>query len=94
MSFDKETATPGDAVSISTRSVPESFVLLSVVDSSLHLLSESCKSSSSDNVRESGWREEGWIYWEGTINILLSYYPVILVVQIAWFFDSRRIWEC
>ena len=32
--------------------------------------------------------------WEGTINILLSYYPVILVVQIAWFFDSRRIWEC
>ena len=54
MSFDKETATPGDAVSIATRSVPESFVLLSVVDSSLHLLSESCKSSSSDNVRESG----------------------------------------
>ena len=50
LSFNASSAEPGDDVSIVTESNPDSLVLLSVSDSSLHLLAEACKSMSKNSV--------------------------------------------
>lgn len=41
---------PGDAVTVKTVTEPDAVVLLSVVDKSLSLLAEACKSLEKDNV--------------------------------------------
>ena len=48
--FDQKDAKPGDDVSIISKAAPNSIVLLSVVDKSLTLLADACKSLDKDNV--------------------------------------------
>lgn len=52
VSFSAQDASPGDEVAITTQSSSDSLVLLSVIDSSLHLLADACKSATSDNVSD------------------------------------------
>lgn len=50
LSFNQSFAEPGDPVAITTTASPNSVVLLSVVDKSLSLLADACKSLDKDNV--------------------------------------------
>ena len=50
MAFNRSSASPGDPISIETVTSPRSVVLLSVIDKSLTLLADACKSLESDNV--------------------------------------------
>ncbi len=50
LSVNVSNAEPGDGITIATIADPDSIVLLSMSDSSLHLLRESCKSATQDNV--------------------------------------------
>jgi CD109 antigen len=50
VSFDAKVASPGDKVSITTRASPDSVVVLGVIDTSLTLLAEACKSVDTNNV--------------------------------------------
>lgn len=50
MRFDKTEASPGDSVSILTRADPNSIVVLGVIDKSLSLLADACKSVDTNNV--------------------------------------------
>lgn len=50
LAFSDDIVEPGDAVSITTTTTPNSVVLLSVVDKSLTLLAEACKSLEKENV--------------------------------------------
>ena len=52
MVFSKDQAVPGDSVDIATQSSPNAAVLLSVFDSSLSILADSCDSATADNVRQ------------------------------------------
>ena len=53
LSFSGDIVQPGDPVSITTVTEPNSVVLVSVVDKSLTLLAEACKSLEKDNVSQS-----------------------------------------
>ena len=50
MAFSDDIVKPGDPVSMTTSTTPNSVVLLSVVDKSLTLLAEACKSLEKENV--------------------------------------------
>ena len=50
MSFGKDEASPGDDISITTDADPGSVVVLGVIDKSLTLLADACKSVDNDNV--------------------------------------------
>ena len=50
MAFSDDIVEPGDPVSMTTSTTPNSVVLLSVVDKSLTLLAEACKSLEKENV--------------------------------------------
>ena len=50
MAFNQSSASPGDSISVATVTSPGSVVLLSVIDKSLTLLADACKSLESDNV--------------------------------------------
>ena len=50
MAFNQSNASPGDSISVATVTSPGSVVLLSVIDKSLTLLADACKSLESDNV--------------------------------------------
>ena len=47
---DSISVSPGDSISVATVTSPGSVVLLSVIDKSLTLLADACKSLESDNV--------------------------------------------
>ena len=53
MAFNQSSASPGDSISVETVTSPGSVVLLSVIDKSLTLLADACKSLESGNVRMS-----------------------------------------
>ena len=50
VTFNQSSASPGDSISVATVTSPGSVVLLSVIDKSLTLLADACKSLESDNV--------------------------------------------
>ena len=50
MTFNQSSASPGDSISVATVTSPGSVVLLSVIDKSLTLLADACKSLESGNV--------------------------------------------
>ena len=50
VAFNQSSASPGDSISVATVTSPGSVVLLSVIDKSLTLLADACKSLESDNV--------------------------------------------
>ena len=52
MSFNQSRASPADPISISTATSPNSVVLLSVIDKSLTLLADACRSLEQDNVSQ------------------------------------------
>ena len=52
MAFNQSSASPGDSISVETVTSPGSVVLLSVIDKSLTLLADACKSLESGNVRK------------------------------------------
>ena len=53
MAFNQSSASPGDSINVTTVTSPGSVVLLSVIDKSLTLLADACKSLESGNVRKS-----------------------------------------
>ena len=53
MSFGTTEASPGDQVSITTQASPGSVVVLGVIDKSLTLLADACKSVDTNNVSNS-----------------------------------------
>ena len=53
MAFNQSSASPGDSISVKTVTSPGSVVLLSVIDKSLTLLADACRSLESGNVRKS-----------------------------------------
>lgn len=53
MSFGKVEAVPGDQVSVVTTASPNSVVVLGVIDKSLTLLADACKSVDTSNVSHS-----------------------------------------
>ena len=53
MTFNQSSASPGDSINVATVTSPGSVVLLSVIDKSLTLLADACKSLESGNVRKS-----------------------------------------
>ena len=50
MTFNQSSASPGDSINVATVASPGSVVLLSVIDKSLTLLADACKSLESGNV--------------------------------------------
>ena len=50
VAFNQSNASPGDSINVATVTSPGSVVLLSVIDKSLTLLADACKSLESDNV--------------------------------------------
>ena len=50
MTFNQSSASPGDSINVATVTSPGSVVLLSVIDKSLTLLADACKSLESGNV--------------------------------------------
>ena len=53
VAFNQSSASPGDSINVTTVTSPGSVVLLSVIDKSLTLLADACKSLESGNVRKS-----------------------------------------
>jgi len=50
VAFNQSSASPGDPISIETVTSPRSVVVLSIIDKSLTLLADACKSLESGNV--------------------------------------------
>ena len=50
VAFNQSSASPGDSINVATVTSPGSVVLLSVIDKSLTLLADACKSLESSNV--------------------------------------------
>ena len=53
ISFELSLTNPGENISITTETSPDSLVVLGVIDKSLTLLAKACKSVEKSNVRES-----------------------------------------
>ena len=70
MAFNQSSASPGDSINVATVTSPGSVVLLSVIDKSLTLLADACKSLESDNVSYQLGDTGEYSYFCATIKIV------------------------